>query len=720
MLKRIHLLLSALLAIPLSTTGDSPPKNLTPTNVPPLPTAQTALAKGNYETAEKSFAKRLESGKSDAVKQRAAAGLLKTLLATGQYESAIKTGNSLLENHPDWDETAATVGTSLTALGRYAEARNVLAKILKRNPRSAAATIAMIELANLTGDRREQRLRRKLWSRWYRRGEVNDADDLIATAAAVADVDPKSAWRIYHEALDADPNALEAGVRAGFLAFERQAWPKAKRLFNTVLKVNPHHPLAMCGLATVAMAEIELAKADHLLKQALTINPNLTTARRLLAQSALMSRDVEKAKQELEKASAVNPDHPETLALMAALHDRSDHASQRDELLKQALAINPTYSMAYNLLALIAARHHQPQRAVDWTDKAIKINPDDWLAHYQRGISLCRLGEEKPGHAALERAFELNPYNIWAYNMLQVMDRDVKKHQFVVHDTDHFAIKTDKTESDAFRRELGELLERNHAKYTDKYQVVPKGPAEHGGRLLVLVLPSHEEFAARTLGLPGMTGIAGVCFGQLINMPSPNTVLAQLVKASREEMEKNEEPDSKNDKKKSLKSRGPDWRTVAVHEFLHVLTLQKTHYQIPRWFTEGISTFEEPEPNQHDMMKTLVASLLEKDMLLPVEKLEAGFIRPTFPLQVIASYMQSALICEYIIEKHGFPTILKLLDLYSKNEDTATAIPKATGLSLETFNQQAKEFIGEKVAPFKQSENNSSTKKATTSPSHDE
>ena len=36
-----------------------------------------------------------------------------------------------------------------------------------------------------------------------------------------------------------------------------------------------------------------------------------------------------------------------------------------------------------------------------------------------------------------------------------------------------------------------------------------------------------------------------------------------------------------------------DWRQVLWHEFVHVITLQKTGNRLPRWLSEGISVYEE-------------------------------------------------------------------------------------------------------------------------------
>ena len=77
--------------------------------------------------------------------------------------------------------------------------------------------------------------------------------------------------------------------------------------------------------------------------------------------------------------------------------------------------------------------------------------------------------------------------------------------------------------------------------------------------------PDHADFAVRTLGLPGMAGALGVCFGKLFVMDSPTA----------------RKPDRFN------------WGSTLWHEFTHVITLQMTDHKIPRWFSEGLSVYEE-------------------------------------------------------------------------------------------------------------------------------
>src|SRR5690606_41359844 len=94
-----------------------------------------------------------------------------------------------------------------------------------------------------------------------------------------------------------------------------------------------------------------------------------------------------------------------------------------------------------------------------------------------------------------------------------------------------------------------------------KYQFTPKGP------ILIEIFPHHDDFAVRNLGLPGMIGALGACFGRVVTMDSP-------------------------------KARPPgefSWMATLWHEIAHVVTLQMSNQRVPRRLTERISVYEEAQ-----------------------------------------------------------------------------------------------------------------------------
>jgi tetratricopeptide (TPR) repeat protein len=177
----------------------------------------------------------------------------------------------------------------------------------------------------------------------------------------------------------------------------------------------------------------------------------------------------------------------------------------------------------------------------------------------------------------------------------------------------------------------------------------------------------------RTLGLPGL-GALGASFGSVVAMDSPS---ARPVGAFH-------------------------WASTLWHELAHVVTLGLTDNRVPRWFTEGLSTYEETKarPGWGDPMGPEIIRPLKQRGLIPMEKLNGVFVRPEYPAQIGFAYFQSGLICEFIVEKYGFPKILDMLAAYRNAASDEEAIRRATGLSLSEFDAQFREYAREKTYNF--------------------
>ncbi len=143
------------------------------------------------------------------------------------------------------------------------------------------------------------------------------------------------------------------------------------------------------------------------------------------------------------------------------------------------------------------------------------------------------------------------------------------------------------------------------ATYDKKYQFHLAKPVQ------VEVYPDHEDFAVRTMGMPGL-GALGVTFGYVVAMDSPS-------------------------------GRPPGtfhWASTMWHELSHVYVLNMTNFRVPRWFTEGMAVHEETaaSPEWGDRLDPHVIMAIKDKKLLPVAELDRGFVRPSYPAQVVVSY----------------------------------------------------------------------------------
>ena len=266
--------------------------------------------------------------------------------------------------------------------------------------------------------------------------------------------------------------------------------------------------------------------------------------------------------------------------------------------------------------------------------------------------------------AELERAFASDPFNIWAKNTLDLLD-SMREYQDTIRGP--FLIKTSPKETGPLAGYAADLLEEAHKKLAAKYRFTPRAPVS------VEIFPNHEDFAVRSLGLPGL-GALGVCFGQVIAMDSPSA------RASGEF----------------------NWGSTLWHEFTHVVTLQITDHRIPRWFSEGLSVYEErrARPGWGDNWSIDKLKAFTDGRFVKIEDLDGAFTRPRSPDGVSLAYFQASMVCEFVEEKAGFEAILRMLALYKEGARTLDVLQKALSMSPVDFDRAFNEYVKSKTAKY--------------------
>ena len=138
--------------------------------------------------------------------------------------------------------------------GKYQSSSKRLKVHLKSKPKDFESRLLLIQLSEITGDKRELLNQRRYLKNLYIRGEANSAPALTATAKSLWDVDPNGALMLLKEAQKKDKNYIEAYIQAGNLCFDKYAWGKAKKEFAKALKISPANPEALTGLAMLNLS----------------------------------------------------------------------------------------------------------------------------------------------------------------------------------------------------------------------------------------------------------------------------------------------------------------------------------------------------------------------------------------------------------------------------------------------------------------------------------
>jgi tetratricopeptide (TPR) repeat protein len=555
-------------------------------------------------------------------------------------------------------EAAAVLGQLSIRTGKYDDALSVLAPAAERAPDGEAALV--LGLLHMQLGRSQDGMR--LLTEVYRQtATARDAESLFRAARAAQGLGrARDANTLYRAASAAgDDPAIDTSW--GLLFLEKYNKPEALRSLKEALGADARWAPAHAGLARV-LADEDPPAAAAAAEKALEIDPQLTDAHLLLAELELDNSRHDGARQHIDKVLAINASHLEARAWLAAMAYLREDRAAYDAEVKRVLEINPAYGEVYRIAGDLAARNYRFEEAVALAKQAAALDPANGQAFADLGMHLMRTGEEREARKALEQAFNIDPFNVVTYNLLALLDTLDK---FVVEKRGDLIVKFHPEEAPVLREYALPLAEEALAKLAERYQVTPKGP------ILIEIFPDHDDFAVRTLGLPGMLGALGACFGRVVTIDSP-------------------------------KARPPgtfSWQATLWHELAHVITLQMSNQRVPRWLTEGVSVYEEARARAEwgREMEVPFARALDRKGTIPLKDLNAGFTRPD---TIALAYYQASLLVGHIVATHGEEALRALIRSYGQGLEGDEAITKTLGVSMEQLQAAFDGTVQKKFAPL--------------------
>ncbi len=582
--------------------------------------AWTAIAHGKLADAE-SQARARPAGDVEA------AAILGHLASrAGQNDEAVKLLEPAAAKLPD-GAAALELGLLHLRLGRVDAGTKLLTAVYQR------ASTAGDAASMARGARAAQAL-----------GLAQEANSLFRTASATGGGDPAidTAW--------------------GMLFLEKFNEAEAARSFQAVIAADPLWAPAHAGLAA-ALADENPPLAATTATHALEIDPTLDTAELLLAQLELDNSRYDSARERLERILKANPQHLDARALLAAMSYVKDDRPAYEAETKKILAINPAFGEVYRVAADLTARNYRFEEAVALSKQAIALDPKSARAHGELGMHLLRTGDEVEARRSLERSFNADRYNRVTFNLLQMLD---KLDAFTVVKDGDLIVKMQADEAPVLKEYAVPLAKDALKALSAKYQFTPQGP------ITVEIFPVHDDFAVRNLGLPGMIGALGACFGRVITMDSP-------------------------------KARPPgefSWQATLWHEMAHVITLQMSQQRVPRWLTEGISVYEEgrARPEWGRDMEVPFAVALEKSKTLPLKELNAGF---TSPETIALAYLEASVLVDHIVKTYGEEKLRALLHSYGEGVEGDAALTRALGVSMEQLQGGFDKSVDQRFGPLR-------------------
>jgi tetratricopeptide (TPR) repeat protein len=557
------------------------------------------------------------------------------LLELGQAAVAEVAARAALQDRADDVVAQAALGLALEMRGRDEEALATLRRVIEAH---RAGNVLPEELPWVS--------RASLAATWL---SPDPAMDLVPQALNLL--------RDHIEADPADQDALLAYADTFQQDRGSTGQSTAQKYYRKLLDENPELAEARVGYARYYLVFWQQDLAIQQLERALKTNPRLVSALSLLAYIHVSNGDYEEAGKLIDRALEVAPRSREARAVKAARHWIMGETEAYERVAEDVLSDDPTYGQLYLTISeLVGERQRRFDVAADFARKALEIDPDSPRAYTVLGENLMNLGRTDEAQVELRKGIQASKRysDVHRDNWLEIL-RHLER--FTLVESEHFRIRIHSSEVDVMRHYLPDILEEAWTTLSTKYG------AEVAGPIHVDTFHRADDFSVRSIGVMGLPAL-GVCFGQVITLLGPTSrPVGQF-----------------------------SWSRTAWHEFAHVVTLQMSEGQVPRWLTEGLSVYEEQARRPHwgrEMMREL-HDRWHSGRLLKMAEINRAFRGS----DIMFAYFQGGLIVQHLEGYRGFDVVPQMLRLFAKDRTTEAVFREVLGIELADYDRLFHEFVG--------------------------
>jgi tetratricopeptide (TPR) repeat protein len=567
-------------------------------------------------------------------------------LLEGSHAIVIKQATAELRDGAGSSEWSLILARALLATGKYAEADAAVKEAIAKDARSIRLRWLAREIALALGHTEEaaarvEEVRRAVRDAyWMYR---SPADLVVFGRAALAiGADPKEVLeKVFGVAQKSDPKLRDVYLARGELALDKHDFALAAKAYEEGLKVLPDDADLHFGRAR-AYAESDRKVARAALQAALDKNPRHVPSLLQLADRHIAAEAYEDAESTLEQVVAVNPVQPEAWAYRAVIAHLRGDAVREKSAREKALSVWDRNPRVDTLIGEKLSSKYRFAEGAAYQRRAREMDPDHLPAKSALATDLLRLGETEEGWKLAQEVHEADAYDVEAFNLVTLRDTMAK---YATLTNEDFVVRMAAPEVAIYGPRVVALLRRA------KDVLVPKYGVELAKPTYIEIFADQRDFAVRTFGLPDVAGFLGVCFGRVVTANSPATGNSAV-----------------------------NWEAVLWHEFCHVVTLQMTRNRMPRWLSEGISVHEERNANPAwgNRLNPEYREMILGGEMAPVAKLSAAFLAPKTPRHLQFAYLQSSLVVDYIVAKHGIDALRGVLVDLREGMEINAALEKRT------------------------------------------
>jgi cellulose synthase operon protein C len=561
----------------------------------------------------------------------------------------------------------------LRSVGKYAEAEKLLEEALRKHPGALPLQGDLLQLRIETGRREEPRSKAIIESLYdaYDAGKVKSAAEMFAVGIAALARGGKGGYHDANMVLEeAEMLAPVAGgewigdrvrLLRGAIFLEKYAGDEAATTFGLLLERDSWNPDALAGMAMVHLEGLRFAAASRAATEALAVDPKHPDAHAAIARIALIEGRRDEVREHAEQqALARHPSHEPSLAVLAAaaiaFGDRKAYVAWRD----RRLAAHPSDGTFFKDLSDILGFLHLYPEADEVLREGVALAPGDPYVQSAYGLNLLRLGDEKGGRAALEKAWKGDPFNERTRNTLDLYEKSIDA-KYSLAQLGELSVRLPTEDREFVQPGLVGSVESSRKALDASYHI-------KAGKLRLEFFATPEEFSVRTIGVPSLGAVA-VCFGPVITFIGPYFGAVNL-------------------------------DLVVRHELAHVYAIRRSKGRVPRWFTEGLSEWEseQADPAWARESAVLLSEAKKLGKLRKLSELELAFIRAESPMMMEAAYSTAAYAIRYLASTYGRDKLIAVLDGYAAGKDTPELFEAHLGKPLATIERDFEAWFTAQLA----------------------
>lgn len=194
--------------------------------------------------------------------------------------------------------------------------------------------------------------------------------------------------------------------------------------------------------------------------------------------------------------------------------------------------------------------------------------------------------------------------------------------------------------------------------------------------VIVEIYPDMESFTlASTLPAKNVekTGVVGICKFNRIMILSPR-----------------------------LLPKGYTWADTLAHEYVHYLVFIKSENKVPVWLHEGIAKYQEKRWKEKStnvispFYETILSQALEKDELVPIEKMHPSLAMLESAREAQLAFAQSGTMVSHLVNNWGKEALVNLINSIKDTDDYQSSIQSVTNLDFALFYESWEEDLRSK------------------------